>query len=631
MLQYFFRPSHIFMIGWWRSLSLFFMENLLAEVGIVIIAAGAIGVIGFYLKQPLVLAYILAGILIGPYALGFVKDTKFLYIVADIGIMLMLFLIGLEMNVSRVKHLGFVPIVIGLGQVVITGLLTFLIVYFFGFSPIETAYIVVAMTMSSTVIAVKILSERQEINSLYGQIVVGILLVQDMIAMFALLVLASFKDGQVSFDYLHFGGIILQALIMAVITVVVANKLLRHVFNRIATSMELLILLSLSWCFIIAMVSHSIGFSMQIGAFIAGLSLANLPYTFEIISKSNVLRNFFVTIFFVSMGASMKFGSVGPLLIPLIVLIIYVLIGNPVIVMTIMGALGYRKRISFFSGLAIANISEFSLLLVALGNGLGHINDSVYSMVTIIGITTMATSSYMITYNNTLYHSLSKFLTIFEMGRHHFRQRRDIKKISDHIILLGCGKMGEEILEQIISFKDAYIVVDHDNEVIQRLTQRGIPCIFGDIEDEDLLNELQIDHAELVISTLPNSSDHYFLLKEVQKLDKKKRPIFVAVANSGREGLELFEKGVDYVIVKPYLAATQMHQVNQELYDLEDEVFEDVLKRHQEKIEKNDHSDHDYARIIAQLSKLRLQEIKESLKEKHQMLRKKNAGKAKRK
>ncbi len=603
------------------------MENLLSEFGIVIVAAAVIGVVGFYLKQPLVLAYILAGILIGPYVFGLVKDIDFLNVVSEIGVMLMLFLIGLEMNVARVKHLGFTPIIIGLGQIVITSVISFFIIRFFDFNMIETMYIVVAMTMSSTVIAVKVLSEKGELNSLYGQIVIGTLLVQDMVAIFSLLLLAGFKDGVFAFDSLDFALIIVKALIMAVITVIVANKLLRYVFNKIATSPELLVLLSISWCFVIALTSKYIGFSMAIGSFIAGLSLANLPYTFEITAKSSVLKNFFVTIFFVSMGASMKFGSVGLLLIPLLVLVVYVLIGNPIIVMTIMGALGYKKRISLFAGLAVANISEFSLLLVALGSTLGHINDSIYAMVTIVGISTMAISSYMMTYNDQIYGKLKDFLNIFEMRKRHFRQKKDEKKISDHIILLGCGKMGEEILEQIVSFKDDYVVVDHDNQVIQRLTQRGIRCLFGDIEDEDLLKELQIDRAELVISTLPNSSDHYFLLKQIQKLDKKKRPIFVAVANSGREGLELFEKGVDYVVVKPYLAATQMHQVNQELYDLEDEVFEDVLKRHQEKIEKNAHSDHDYARIIAQLSRLRLQEIKEGLKRDHFLLRKKGLTK----
>jgi Kef-type K+ transport system membrane component KefB/ABC-type transporter Mla MlaB component len=592
------------------------IEHLFYEIGLVIISAGVVGVISYYLNQPLILAYIIAGILIGPAGFGLIHDVEFIHIIASVGIMLMLFLVGLEMNYSRLKDLGAVALVAGIGQVLITGGVGFLIIRLFGFNFIQSAYMAVALTFSSTVIAITLLVQKKDINSFYGQIAIGILIVQDVLAIIALLMLSGFQEGSFAFDYIRFGAILAKGTGVAIATLLISKVFLSRLYAKISTSHELLIVVSLAWAFIVALVSQEVGFSMEIGAFIAGLSLANLPYTFEINAKAKVLRDFFITIFFVGLGAGMVFASISNLLVPFIALSLFVLIGNPLIVTVIMTVMGYDKRTSFFTGLTIANISEFSLIVIALGAKLGHLSQEVISMVTIIAIVTMVVSSYMMIFNNQLYRFLKKPLSWLEFRKKETLQQ-ERKVLKNHIILLGAGSMGEQILEQVISFKDDYVVIDHDNLVIKRLHEKKINCIFADMDNEEVLQDLNIENAEIIISTLPNVEDNYFLLQYLKEVEPSKRPIVIATANSGREGFELFLRNVDYIILKPYLGALHVHGINKELYELEEEfnTVNVISSGEMGKVKGQMQTDQDYARMLQNINKLRLKELKHKLKE----------------
>lgn len=590
------------------------MESLFFDLGLVIIAAALIGVVSYFFKQPLILAYITAGILIGPFGFGLIHDIEVIHVIAEIGIMLMLFLVGLEMNPDRLKDLGLVALVTGVGQVLFTGLIGFGILSLFGLPMVVKIYLTIALTFSSTVIAIKLIYDKRDNNALYGRVAIGVLLVQDVLAILALLALSGFGEGA-GFDFMAFGGVLLRGLVLSILVILIARKLLVYLYNKIATSNELLILFSLSWCFLVALISAWAGLNIEIGAFIAGVSLASLPYTFEINAKAKVLRDFFITIFFVGLGAGLAFASMGPLVVKFIVLSLFVLIGNPLIVMVIMGSLGYDKRTSFFTGLSIANVSEFSLILVTMGLSKGHLSQEMFAMITIVGILTMTISSYFMTYNNTLYNWLRPYLAVFEFRKATTKLTNLKKGLTNHIVLFGSGQMGEQILNQIIKFKDDYVVVDHDNTVIKKLIKKGISCIFGDVEDSELLNELGLDSSEIIISTLPSPEDNMYLIKYIEKIPPAKRPIVIVTADSGREGLELFNRGADYVILKPYLGAEHIRNINKELYQLEDEP---PLALAQELApEKKFKSDFDYAKILQNLNKLRLVEIKQKIDKKH--------------
>lgn len=591
------------------------MEALFFEIGLVIISAALVGVVGYFLRQPLVLAYIAAGILIGPSVLGLVQDVHVIEIIAEVGIMLMLFLVGLEMNPKRLKNLGWVALVAGVGQVLFTGGIGYLLALWFGFEALPALYLAIALAFSSTVIAVKLLYDKRDNNALYGQVTIGILLIQDVIAIIALLVLAGFKEGGGGVGLVEFGWLLGKGVLMVLGAVFIAGRLLSYLYNKIATSNELLILFSLAWAFGVALLASWLDFNIAIGAFVAGVSLASLPYTFEINAKAKILRDFFITIFFVALGAGMVFTSMGPLILPFIVLSLFVLIGNPLIILWLMGLLGYDKRTSFFTGLAVGNISEFSLILVTLGLSLGHLEVQTVAMVTLIAVLTMTISSYGMTYNNKIYNFLKPFLEKIAIKQSKKRPSSKKSGMQNHLILLGCGQVGSQILDQIKRFKNEYVVVDHDSNVIQDLLKKKVSCMFGDIEDVELVQELDLPSAEIIISTLPNPEDNLFLIKQIAKLPPKERPIVLVTANSGREGMDLFNRGADYVILKPYLGASHLKSINKELYELEEEVGLGAISEGIQTDEKGKfRSDQDYAQLLHNLNKLRLAEIKALLK-----------------
>lgn len=587
------------------------MDSLFFEIGLVIISAAVVGVLGHFLRQPLILAYVAAGILIGPTGFSLVHDLETIHVISSVGIMLMLFLVGLEMNPGRLKDLGLVAFVTGFGQMLFTALIGFGIISLFDFNFNESLYLMVALTLSSTVIAIKLLYDKQDNNALYGQVSISILLFQDIIAIIAFLILTGYSTGD--FNWFSFVELFGKGLGLSVLAFLVSKYILVRLFNRIATSHELLILFSLSWAFAVALLSKSVGFSLEIGAFIAGISLASLPYTHEINAKTKVLRDFFITIFFVALGAGLTFASIGPFLIPFIVLSLFVLIGNPIIVMILMGFLGYDKRTSFFTGLTIANISEFSLILITIGQGQGLLNDQIVAMTTLIALLTMTASSYFITYNNQIYSRLKGVLSIFEFRKQSSKLKNFNGGMKNHMILFGAGKMGNEILQQVIGFREDYVVIDHDSSVIRELIERKVPCIFGDVEDEDLLSQIGLPDAEIIISTLPSQADNLFLIQAIEKIPAVDRPIVMVTSDSGREGFELFNRGADYVILRPYLGAEHIHQINRELYQLSEEPINLIKDLASDKKFK---SDRDFARILQNLNKLRLKEIKEKMRSK---------------
>lgn len=583
--------------------------EIFSELGVIIIAAALFGVVGYFLKQPLISLFILAGIIIGPAGLGIINDSEFIHAVSELGIMLLLFLIGLEMNTSKLRDFGPVSVVVGIGQVLFTGIVSFLFILLFDLGLVQTLYVSFAVTLSSTVIAIKLMSEKHEQNSLSGQITVGVLIIQDIAVVVALLLLGSIGAG-VALTPLTFIELIGGGMAVTFGALFFSKHVLSRLYSKIADSHELLILFSLSWCFLLAIGLYYLGFSKEIGAFIAGISLANLPYTYEISAKSKVLRDFFITIFFVSLGAGMSFGAFETLWLPTLLLSLFVLIGNPIIVMTLMKILGYDKRTSFFSGIYLANISEFAFILMALGVANEHISDDIATMITGAGIITMVVSSYMITNNKALYRKLKKYLKIFDPKKKKMPHSNVRHSLKNHIVLLGGGRTGMHVLDQVRSFKEDYMVIDYDNKVITELLKEDVPCLFGDVEDDELVEVIHLEDTELVISTLPSAEDNYFILNYIKELPKTKRPIFIAVAESAKEGVDLFERGADYVIVRAYLGAAKIHELNKSLFNLTTERHTRPLPEKPRHWDKKMFHDVEYARILNNLNELRLDELK---------------------
>ena len=526
------------------------MTGGIFELAIVIFMATALGLLAKAFKQPVVLAYLVTGALIAYFGFFNLADKEVFSIFSDLGIMFLLFLIGLEINYTSLRLVGKTSLIVGFSQVIFTATLGFGLSYWMHFSLIASAYIAMALTFSSTVIVVKLLSDKREINSLYGKISIGALLIQDVIAVLLLVMLAGVEQG---------GTIVWWNLIFTVVKGValfavmlwLGRAILPALLDKIARSQELLFLTSLAWLFLVVAAASKIGFSIEIAGLLAGLALANSSEHFEIANKMRPLRDFFVLIFFVILGSSIVFSNFAGLTLPIIVFSLFVLIGNPLIVLIILGVMGHRKRTSFLAGVTIAQISEFSLVLVAFGVRLEHINESILAVITAVGIVTITLSTYLVVYADKIFTKISGVLSIFE--------RRNIKEIElfeeevcRPIVLVGCHRTGESIAVNLP--KEKLLIVDLDPEAVRRLRTRGFAVLFGDIDDDEVFESAHIESAELLISTSPEFESSMNLL---HKVDQRAYEVKTVVrAESEEDAKLLYSAGADYVLL-PHLTSGQ--------------------------------------------------------------------------
>ena len=527
------------------------MDHIFFEITLVVVVAAILAILFRYLKQPPILAYILTGVILGPLAIIYLQSQEILRSLSEIGITLLLFMLGLELRFSELRAVGKISIITGIGQIVFTTLVGFVIATLLGFSQTAAFYIAIALTFSSTIIIVKLLSDKKDLNSLYGKISVGFLLVQDFVAILALIFLSGFAagDGVSAYSFLI---VILKAVVIFGWVIFLSRKFLPVITNRLARSEETLFLFSIAWAFGIAalVASPLIGFSIEIGGFLAGLALANTYESYQITTRIRPLRDFFIIIFFVMIGMGLSISSISEILIPGILFSLFVLIGNPLIVMTILGLLGYRKRTGFLAGLTVAQISEFSLIIMFMGARLGHISDQDVALITFVGAITFILSTYMIINGNKLYRLLSPYLDIFERENIHEKnvKSRDYK---NHIVLIGARRMGSGILEALIGNSEDVVVVDFNPDIIQRLKEEGIESYFGDIADLEIQDLVALSDARLVISTVSDMEDNLLLLQSLKRL--KKKPKVVMLALEKFEAKILYENGADYVVV-PHIA-----------------------------------------------------------------------------
>lgn len=536
------------------------MGSIFTEITLIICLAAFFAIVFRWLKQPIILGYILTGIVLGPFGLFNIGSKDILQLMAQFGITLLLFMVGLELRLSDLKSVGKVSLLTGIGQIVFTSLIGYFICLALGFSFATSLYVSIALTFSSTIIIVKLLSDKRDLHSLYGKISVGFLLVQDFFAILLLIFLAGFNPTEVSGETLSVWSFIITLAKGAVLfggIIYLSKTLLPKMVDMIAHSPEALFLFSLAWAFGISSLVSSplIGFSIEIGGFLAGFSLANSTENFQIASKIRSLRDFFITIFFVILGMNLTFSNISAILYPAIAFSLFVLIGNPIIVMVIMGFLGYRKRTSFLAGLTVAQISEFSLIIIFLGNKLGHLTEEIVTLITVVGIVTFTFSTYMIVNGNKLYLFLAPILSVFE--RKHgkkdevLQSSRELSQIKNHVVLVGGDQMGESLIDALTAMSKDIVVIDFDPTIVNKLEFKNVHRLFGDISDTEIKELARIHWAHLIVSTIPDVEDNLILVKELK--GKKSNAIVIVTALDSRDAKMLYAHNADYVIL-PHLA-----------------------------------------------------------------------------
>ena len=495
------------------------------------------------------------GIIVGPSVLGWVDEVEPLELFAEIGIAILLFLVGLKLDVNLIRSIGKVALLTGLGQVFFTSAIGFGIALLFGLEPIAALYVAVALTFSSTIIIVKLLSDKRELDELHGRIALGFLIVQDIVVIVAMIALTSFAGGgdapigeQLLRLVLSAGGIFVGLVVMI-------RWILPWLLERLASSQELLIVWSIAWAVTLAAVTDLLGFSIEVGAFLAGLALASTRYRESIAASLSGLRDFLLLFFFIVLGAELDFSAIGDQIPAAVAFSLFVLIGNPLIVLIIMGAMGYPSRVGFLAGLAVAQISEFSLIFIALGRDLGQVNDDIVGLVTLVGLITIAGSTYMILYSKQLYAWLAPALRIFE--RSATVPEQVFKRERFDAIVFGHGRFGRQLVREIVESGCTVLVVEWDPyarvEIGQEDLADRVTVVFGDANSPDFPESLPIRHARWIISTLPDAYTNLVLATSLRRHGAT-CPIAVTVHTDGAESLYVaaLEDGSVSTVLHPF-------------------------------------------------------------------------------
>ena len=531
--------------------------DVFTEMAVLLFFAAVIGAIGIRMRQPLIVAFIAVGVLVGPSVFGWVSANDQVDLLAKMGIALLLFVVGLKLDMQIIRSMGLVALATGMGQVIFTSVFGFAIATALGMAPLAAVYVAVALTFSSTIIIVKLLSDKREIDDLHGRIAIGFLIVQDIVVVLVMIALTAAGAGETG----SMGWQAVEVLAKGAGFILAIGLLMRYVLtpllHRLARSPELLVLSAIAWALALGAVGMQLGFSKEVGAFLAGVSLASTPYREIIGARLVSLRDFLLLFFFIDLGAGLDLSTLGAQLVPAILLSLFVLIGNPLIVMTILGLMGYRKRTGFLAGLTVAQISEFSLILAALGLGLGHITAETMGLITLVGLITISVSTYMILYSQPLYEWLSPWLNLFQR-KVPYRERDGETasgKISADVILFGLGRFGNRILAELQQRGHRVLCVDFDPDLLRKNGGSESMMRYGDAEDPEFLQSLPLSKAKLILSTIPDLTVNLALLHGLRETGYGGR---VAVtSHSAASGEKLKQAGADQILIPYADAATE--------------------------------------------------------------------------
>jgi Kef-type K+ transport system membrane component KefB len=537
-------------------------SSTFAEIAAVLALAVAIGIIGLLLKQPLIVAFIATGIIAGPDALDIVSSAEHVALLAEIGLSVLLFLVGLKLDLHIVRSLGAVALATGLGQVAFTSVAGFFICLALGFDSVTSAYVAVALTFSSTIIIVKLLSDKREVDSLHGRIAIGVLIVQDIAVVIAMIVLSAVgvRAGEGA-DGLGIGGILGGGLLLLLLVGVFVRFGAELLLRRIARIPELLVTFALAWALLFAAVCDFVGLGKELGGLLAGVSLASTSYREAIASRLTSLRDFLLLFFFIALGSGMRIATLGQQVPTALMLSAFVLIGKPLIVMAIMALGGYRQRTGFFAGMTVGQISEFSLVFMAMGISLGHIAGDSMALVTLVGLVTITLSTYMILYSHTLYRVVEPYVGWFERRvAHRDGEMADALGERYEVILFGLGRYGSEIARVLRASR--VLGADFDPEALQRWRQAGYTGVYGDAADPEFPMTLPLAGVQwAVIATppLPSGLVHedarLIVMKALRDAGFTGR---IAVRSHDREDAARLAAGGADVVLSPFADAA-MH------------------------------------------------------------------------
>ncbi len=544
-------------------------ESLLTDIGKSIFAAALLGLPAYLLRIPLLLAYLIAGVVLGKLGLGLVNNPESISILSEIGLILLMFILGLEINIRKLVHAGKAVLICGALQFIFCIVLA---LPFFKFSGLASLagkyglqYLCVATALSSTLIVVKILSDRMELDALASRITIGVLVIQDLWA----IVFLAIQPNIAHMNPVAIGTSIGTAILLVVFCWFLAKYILPHVFRKIGLQPELMIVTAMAWCFAICGAAHKLHLSVEMGALVAGVSIASFPYHIDIASKLSSLRDFFITLFFVSLGLQIPQPTVAVLQLSGGI-VGFVLLSRLLTVFPILHRLGYGNWASLLPAVNLSQLSEFAIVLGSLGKTYNHISDELLSAFIISMVFTALLSSGFIPRAHTIYRFLNPLL--IRIG---FRD--DISApladtgTHDHgpqLVMLGFFRQASSLLQEMVDrhtqeVLKEILIVDLNPEAHHKLKEMGVKCRYGDISHLDTLRGLNLEHAKIIMVTNSDNQLKGITNLRILKTLKSMAPeaTIIVTAETFNTAKDCYADGADYVFVPRLVGAQYLADV----------------------------------------------------------------------
>ncbi len=551
------------------------MIEFFPQIGVVVLIAAAGGFIAKILKQPAIAFYIIAGLLLGP-VFGILTNTHLINGLAEIGIAFLLFLVGIEIDLKKLKEVAKFSSVTATLITIFTAAAGFAIAYKLNFSNIESATLGFVFAFSSTMIVLKILTDRKELDTLHGRILITILLIQDIFAIIFLTILTSS-----SLNIINIILLIIKLILVILLVYFLSKTLIPKLLKFASESTELLFLISIAICFAFGILFDFAGMPIAIGAFAGGIAVSSSQYKFEILARIKPIRDFFAIIFFVSLGLLVT-NNISGMWPTIIILTIFVIIIKPILIFLFASFSGYKNRTSFLTSVFLSQASEFSLIIAITGFNQGIFGEKILTITALVSIFSIIISSYLISYNQIIYKKIKSVLKLFEKKstKEELLHLPPEKDLYNHTILFGSDRIGFEVAETLKKLERKFLVVDYNPGIIKKLRNKKISCIFGDATDSEIIDRINIDKAKMIISTIPNFEVNIMLLKKTKLIGK--HPIIYLTATNLDEAIKLYKAGADYVIFPEMLGGSHVSHMIKTAQD----KWEDFLKYKKDHLKK---------------------------------------------
>ncbi len=523
--------------------------------GAIIIFVTILAFVFRYLRQPMIVAYMIAGILLGQAFFNQPVFRETIGIFSQLGIAFLLFLVGLSLEPKTLKSFGKVSVLIGVSQIAITTIFGFALSFFFGFNAIESLYIGLALTFSSTIIVVKFLSDKKELSTLHGRIAIGAMLVQDFFSIGVILLASSFDIASPDI-YSLFSGFIFKGVAFFSIAFLLNHFIAKSFFRSAAKNQELLLLSGISWCLLLAGLAQFLGFSLEVGAFVGGVMIASFPYSFEIASKMKSLRDFFIVLFFVVLGSSLALESLLQMFPLLLILSLFVLIVQPLILLPIMFFFGYKAKPAFTVSMTMAQISEFSIIFIALGARLSHISQEVVALITALAVITMGLGTLMLYNSDYIYSKLAPWLKRFEKKHPALDSILAEKEVD--LVFLGFGEAAKNVYAQLGPLKEKSFLVDFDPSNVQRLEAKKFNVFFADAQDTELLDKISDLSPKIVFVSTDTFETNASILRKLKNSENMQK---ICAAQTHADAKALYALGADFVVIPKMLSSAKTTEI----------------------------------------------------------------------